>query len=179
MFIKNKLNENSRDRADRTIGIAMRGIGFLYLILGILKVHGLLFPTVAMEQYLTLSNPVLFILKNSIVFYFVAVAEIIIGGYLAIARKSPFKYGLLFWMLGMAFCYKICLIIVDYNGPCGCLLGIDHFLPISSSLQNTISDIILLATLAFTLSSLIFEYRLKSKTNRTSSSPPGSSLPSE
>lgn len=139
----------------------VRCLGVTYLCLGILKLHGLLFPQEVMQAYLSVSNPIIPFLANQTVLMVAAAAEILVGLYVLFSRNSlSASCGLLLWLCAITMCYKLILVIVHYQGPCGCLLGIDRFLPIPIATQKLVSDIILLASLVISLGGCLYSSRL-------------------
>jgi hypothetical protein len=140
--------------------------GLLFLALGILKLHSILFPDVLAGEFLGFSNPI-FIVANRNVLGISTILEIGVGVIALKGGKSLFvRSGLLLWLACSALAYKFALALVHYQGPCGCLLGINRFLPIPISTQNWLSDIILLVTILISLCILIYA-RLSNET-RTS-----------
>ena len=131
--------------------------GILYTSLGILKLHGLIFPEDTMREYLRLSNPVIFFLANRTVLGFAALVEILVGMFVLRKGETVFaRSGFLLWVTLAATAYRSALAHVHYNGPCGCLLGINRFLPISAKTQRSVADIILVATIVVAMVMLIY-----------------------
>jgi hypothetical protein len=140
----------------------MRLLGALYLSLGVLKVQGLAFPESTLEEYLRLPNPVLFFLSNRAVLGIGALLEVFIGTYgLRSHHTLTARAGLLLWLAGSSILYKIALVFVRYKGPCGCLLGVNRFLPLRMGTQREIADYITIGTLLATLSVLLGAWWLR------------------
>lgn len=129
------------------------GLGVLTAFIGIIKLHGLLFPAPEMREYLRLSNPIFFFLSNRIVLFAAALTEIGVGSFAL--RSSHYslrtRSGLLVWACVIALAYKLGLAVVHYKGPCGCLLGLNRFLPLTIGHQKALADVILISTLVLSL----------------------------
>lgn len=141
----------------RLADLLIRVVSLLYLSIGLLKLHGLAFPADTMGVYLGLSNPIVFFLTNRVILAAAALVEVIVG-LAGLNLKLPLnlRAGFLFWLCIVAFAYKIGLAIVDYKGPCGCLLGLNRFLPLSVGTQKSLADIILIVTVFVSLAVLIY-----------------------
>ena len=125
-------NEKSKPRVAAVVAEQMiRLLALLYLCIGILKLHSLFFPQTVMAQYLRMPNPIFVYLTNHTILMLAAVAEIAVGVYASVSRDSLlWRSAAMLWLTAAAFAYKLCLAAVHYTGPCGCLLGINRFLPI-------------------------------------------------
>lgn len=135
----------------------IRLFGVIYVALGLLKLHNLSFPRDVTLEYLHLANPIFPVATNQVILMFAGVVELIAGFFL-VFFKGPLKtvsYTLL-WLVGITFAYKIGLLIIQYKGPCGCMLGINKLLPISMATQKWLSDIILIAALITSVVSLLY-----------------------
>lgn len=141
----------------RAADMCVRLLGLIFLALGVLKMHALFYPEGAMREYLGIGNPILSFVPNRIVLLAAAFGEIMVGIY-SYSRKSTLvmRSGLLLWFSFTALAYKLLLALVQYHGPCGCLLGINRFIPLSIGTQNWLADIIGIA--AFLVSLPLFAY---------------------
>jgi hypothetical protein len=134
---------------DATVGRAvasglMCGAGLVLCCVGVLKFHGLLFPEGAMKEYLHVSNPIFFFLPNIWVLALAAVLETYVG-LLAMRRgyPAPTRAALVLWLSLATVAYRAGLALVRYHGPCGCLFGINRFLPLSLHTQDLLATILL------------------------------------
>lgn len=148
--------------------VCLRLLGLLFLILGVLKLHGLFYPEATMREYLGLSNPILSFLPNRAVVLGAALAEIGVG-MCSISTKIALgaRSGLLLWLSFTTLAYKVLLALVKYDGPCGCLLGTNRFLPLSPSTQSLVADVIVLGTLLASLLLLMYAQWSKRATAAT------------
>ena len=133
-------------------------LAFFCFFWGICKALGLLWPTTeGMEEYLRLANPILPFLKNRVIIAAAALAEISVGTY-ALNNKPNLagRSGALLWIASMTGAYKIALFYVNYHGPCGCLLGLNKFLPMTPSHQRLMADALLVAIFLIMLPVFVF-----------------------
>ncbi len=139
--------------------VCLRLLGLIFLVLGVLKLHGIFYPEDTMWEYLGLSNPILSFLPNRAVLLGAALAEIGVG----ICNVSPkialdARSSLLLWFSSTTLAYKVMLALVKYDGPCGCLFGINRFIPLNTSTQSLISDIIVIVTFLVSLPLLVYAW---------------------
>lgn len=141
----------------------IRVLCLLFFLLGILKFHGLMFPSEAMREYLSLANPLLFFFSNRWVLYATALIEIVIGvcGLGGKDVSLTYRTGLLLWFTIVATAYKLSLILMHYQGPCGCLLGINKFLPMSTTAQRSLTNTLLVVTALASIFVLLYLRKLK------------------
>jgi hypothetical protein len=136
--------------------MCLRLLGLTFLALGILKLHGLFYPETTMSEYLDLSNPIFSFLSNRVVLLGAAIAEICVGaGCLSPNADFRARSGSLLWLSAVTLAYKALLVVAKYEGPCGCLLGLNRFLPLSTSTQNGIADVIVIVTFVVSLALLL------------------------
>jgi hypothetical protein len=148
---------SAHTKVDICVRYIIRLFGLTYFVLGLLKLHGLLFPVDAMVDYLGMPNPILFFFTNQMVLITAAFIEIPVGLFILISKRELRTLaGVLLWITAIAICYKFGLAAVHYKGPCGCLLGINRFLPISTATQKSLSDIILVAALIASLTAMCY-----------------------
>jgi hypothetical protein len=130
---------------------------FFYLCLGGLKLLGVTFAATAAQQaYLLLPNPIMFFLPNRAVLGVAAVLEICVGVY-GLQPKRPVsrRAGLLLWLAAATIFYKMALVVVQYQGPCGCLYGINMLIPLRPDVQRWVADVISLSALLASVSALV------------------------
>jgi len=144
------MNPQNDERTDQPPSFAIiRGVcrlfGLLLLALGTLKLLDLMFPSPKLLEYLSLANPILSLFSNRSVLFAASFVEICVGCYLLTSRQHvAIHSGLLLWLVVVALCYRIGLAAVHYKGPCGCLLGINRFMPLSTATQTVLAEVILL-----------------------------------
>lgn len=151
----------------------LKPMGTAYLVLGALKLHGILSPDELTLDFLSASNPVIFMLSNRAVLALAAIAEMVVGWYVVRDRPRVTQATALLWLAGASLAYKVALVIVNYQGPCGCLLGINRFVPVSSGTQRSVADGILVLTCVICISLLVTS-RLS---RRSASESPGGAAP--
>ena len=139
--------------------LTVRLLGFIFVCLGALKLQGILFPEGAVMEYLGLTNPIVFFLSNRTVLSLAAIVEVIIG-IVAVRGQRPvsIRAGMLLWLALATLAYKTGLTLVHYHGPCGCLLGINRFLPLRAGTQRWVADFIILFTIIAASWVLIYEH---------------------
>jgi hypothetical protein len=143
---------------------AIRLLGLLFCLIGVLKLHTLIFPDTALKEYLALPNP-LFIIPNKYLLLVAALVEIIVGFVTFRCLLTPKRIALLIlWFSLAALAYKVSLALVHYEGPCGCLLGIHKLIPVSMKMQKWFTDILLLFSILVSIL-VIIECRLQTKLN--------------
>jgi hypothetical protein len=147
----------------RIADAAIRGMGLLFLALGALKFHGIMLARDTWAAYVHLPDAIFSFFPNSTIFTLAALCELVIGMRCLRHGRLAVRASLLLWFAGGAFVYKIGLIFVKYSGPCGCLFGINRFLPLSTSRQRWISDIILVITVIISLAVIVYDRWLKSR----------------
>jgi len=128
--------------------LLIRALSALFLCLGILKLHGIVFPQDTMREYLGIANPIVSFLPNRVVLVVGALVEIVIGTYgLRNSERLSWRAGCLLWLALVMVSYRISLLFVHYTGPCGCLLGVNRFLPIRIGTQRAIADMIIVVSI--------------------------------
>jgi hypothetical protein len=136
----------------------MRVTGLVLCCLGLLKFHGLLFPDLMATEYLRVANPIFFVLPNRWVLALAAVLETYVG---LLAMKAGYpvslRAGLVLWLSLATVAYKAGLVLVRYEGPCGCLLGFNRFLPMTMRTQKLVITILLPALIILSSSILIYD----------------------
>ena len=153
----------------RLAEVGIRGISLLFLLLGLLKLHGVMMAQGTFATFLQLPNPIVSFVSNGSVVSLAAVAEILIGYRGLRAGSLTFRGSLLLWFVGGALLYKVALIYVNYRGPCGCLFGINKILPLSAGQQRSLSDLILFLTAVIASTAILYDRWLKRKMRKTSS----------
>jgi hypothetical protein len=136
---------SSRARAvlgARIVDWAVRVVSLLLLTLGILKLVGVVFPEMEVRPYLGLANPLVPFLPNRSVLTLAAVVEIFVGQHCLRSQPLSERSALLLWFAAGVFFYKGLLAFVRYHSPCGCLVGINRFIPLDPDSQRTIADLI-------------------------------------
>lgn len=136
-------------------------LGFIFFVLGTMKLHGLFFSDGHYSVYLTLSNPVFPFISNRVVLGSAALLEIWVGYMLIAGKGRPFRGGgLLLWMCVVILAYRFLLRFIDYQGPCGCLFGINILLPLDEMQQRTLSDfVVIIGFFAGLLATILEHYR--------------------
>lgn len=143
---------------DGVLDWALKVFGGVFVALGILKLHGLIFESNHLvSDYLGFPNPIFSVLTNWTVLALAACAELLVG-WQVLRRHGLGRAALLLWFCGAAILYKIGLIYVHYRGPCGCLFGIDSILPLPTGKQRTVSNFILLMTFLFAVITLVYSF---------------------
>lgn len=143
---------------------AMKVLGIILLVLGILKFHGLLFERDAYTaSYLSFHNPFFGFLTNRPVLAIAASLEIFVGWHV-LCHRGLFTASLLLWFSGLVVLYKVGLASIQYHGPCGCLFGVNTFLPFTAHEQRTISEFIIIATFVISAISVAWWLFLDKKT---------------
>lgn len=150
------ISESSGTHYLCAVNALVRITGLLYLCLGVLKLHGILFPQETMSEYLSFANPVIFIVSNWSVLCIAATIEVFIGFCAWQNTSLRERSAMLLWLASSMLVYKIALIFVEYKGPCGCLFGINRFIPLATGTQRWIADIVTLYTLLLSASILLF-----------------------
>lgn len=140
----------------------IRCCGGVILTLGTLKLLGTFTPTDEMRTYVGLSNPIFTFVSNGFVFIIAALIEIAVGWFCLTSKSIISGASILLVLCFSLIFYKIALIFVKYEGPCGCLFGINRFIPISTSKQRLIADIISIAILLVSIT-VLFYARIDSK----------------
>jgi hypothetical protein len=146
--------------ADMTV----RLFSFLFIILGALKLLAVIFPnTVEVDEFLKFNNAIVPFIPNRYALTLAAITELFVG-YFGLQRKNPLMIRsiLLLWFSGVLLAYHIGLILIRYRGPCGCLLGINRIIPIRVGTQNSLAQIIMIATLIVSGIITIYARRTKS-----------------
>lgn len=146
--------------AVRFIGTALdtvfRACGLLFLVLGCLKLHGVIIPEETFSSYLALSNPLVFFLSNRAVLSLAGIAEITVGGIVLRRGIVPQqRAAILLWLSAVTLLYRFLLRFIDYHGPCGCLYGINRVLPLTTNQQRIMADILLIVTVGSSLLGVI------------------------
>lgn len=135
----------------------IRLLGLFFLGLGVLELHAILFPDTVAAEYLKIRNPIVFFVPNFYVLTLAGAVEVFVGfNGLRGGNSLRWRAGLLLWLSCATIAYKVALIFVRYKGPCGCLLGINRFLPLSPSTQGTIADSLILSSFVISLLVLIY-----------------------
>jgi hypothetical protein len=113
---------------------------------------------------LGLANPIVFFLTNRTVLSLAAAAEIAVGAH-ALRSITPvsLRAAPLMWLACCALVYKVGLALVHYKGPCGCLLGINRFLPLRPGAQRWVSDVIVVVAVIVSVAVLILDRRLRGR----------------
>jgi hypothetical protein len=134
----------------------VRLLGVLFTLLGAAKLHGVILATDADSAFLDLQNPIVPLLANRSVMTVAALAEIVVGVCALSTRPVALRAGLLLWLAISTLAYKVALAAIKYRGPCGCLLGVNRFIPLKPSTQQWLAEWIVLA--AVILSSAVLLY---------------------
>lgn len=128
--------------------ILIRTLSALFLCLGVLKLHGIVFPQDTLREYLGIANPIVSFLPNRVVLVVGALAEIVVGTYgIRNSERLSWRAGILLWLALVMVAYRISLLFVHYTGPCGCLLGVNRFLPLRIGTQRAIADMIIVVAI--------------------------------
>lgn len=160
------MNFNGKKRTRLVSGGIIRFFALIYFVLGILKLHGILSPQEVMIEYLRLPNPIFSFLTNEMVLGFASALELFTGGYVLFSKNTNlFRSSMLLWLACITLFYKASLVVVHYKGPCGCLLGISRLLPISVSLQRSLSDLFLILS-TFCLTAIVLYSKLSGAEKR-------------
>jgi hypothetical protein len=128
--------------------VTMRGFGLLFCLLGLLKLHGLAFPDMVGQSYLLLPNALFSFISNRTVVAAAAAMELAIGFYCLKDKPLIGKAGFMSWFVVCSLAYRYSLRLINYTGPCGCLLGVNRFLPMTIKTQRILADYILGAAAA-------------------------------
>lgn len=148
--------------SSRIADAVLRLLGLIFFLLGALKLHGVLFPADTAREYLGLANPILYVLPNRVVLLAAALAELSVGKVVFSAKNSlSARSCLLLWLSGTTLTYKVLLVLVRYHGPCGCLFGVNRFLPLSPAMQRWIADTVVLATIFVSMAVFLYARRLR------------------
>lgn len=134
-------------------------LGFIFFVLGAIKLHGVSFSDGHYSVYLALSNPLFPFVSNRVVLGGAALLEIGVGYMLITGKGRPFRGGVvLLWMCVVILAYRFLLRFIDYQGPCGCLFGINNLLPLDEMQQRTLSDFVVLTGFFVGLLATILEH---------------------
>jgi hypothetical protein len=137
-------------------------LSLILLCLGIAKMLGVIYPADDQQAYLQLPNPIFQIVSNRVVLFGAAACEMCVGMYGLRFDKSPrSRAGLMLWIASATLMYKVSLVFVGYNGPCGCLVGLTRLIPLNPGRQRWIADIIIAATLVISISILASGFLLR------------------
>lgn len=132
----------------RSLSFATVFFGWVFVVLGILKLSGIILADSFNQTYLSLANPVFPVFTNRLVLAVGAMIEVGLGWFISRKSQSSFRPLMLVWLCLVILAYRFLLGFVDYEGPCGCLFGINRLLPLSVPLQRALADFLVLGGLA-------------------------------
>ena len=144
----------------------LRACGLFFLILGLLKIHGVVYPDSEFSAYLALSNPICVFLSNRAVFSVASLTEISVGVYCVRSRYVRYRAAALLWLSACMLLYRFLLGFIKYDGPCGCLYGLHHLLPMTTGMQRELADCFVLFTLVCSVLGVIVEWRVGRREQR-------------
>ncbi len=110
--------------------------GWILLFLGQLKLLGLLEP----NSYLGLKNALFPFVTNAWVVLVAGAVELGIGFFIIVTRRYITGAWLILWLTTGLNLYTIGLGLIAYHGPCPCLVGLTHFIPLTPRQQNDLAD---------------------------------------
>lgn len=127
--------------------VLVRASGAFLLLLGNLKLVGLM----ERDAFLALPHAIFAPLTNVTVVGLAGVTEIAVGVLVLVCRKPVAGAWLLLWLCTGMLAYKVGLALVGYNGPCGCLVGLNRLIPLPTAVQQEVADYLGLGILGVSL----------------------------
>jgi hypothetical protein len=121
-------------------------LGWLFVGMGLLTLHALVFPHDLLKDNLALPNPLSYVLSNRAVHTWGALLEIVVGVTATRQSRLAARAVLFLWLLWAMVAYKVTLVLLNYKGPCACLIGVSNLLPLSAGAQEALSSGVLLTT---------------------------------
>jgi hypothetical protein len=94
-------------------------------------------------KILGVQDPLFFFLSTRQVVAIAALVEAVGLALVVTARTAMQKALVLFWLVGIFACYRICLVVVGYHGTCPCFGSLAEWLGLSTSQSNAASIIVL------------------------------------